>query len=283
MTTKKTKVAVKAIPPRGRVTFQAEMTDVELFHFCGGQVAVYSSRCPDKETVNEDAFAIIPYGEGRGVLAVADGAGGMRAGEAASRRALKQLKGALEQGLAEGWPLREAILEGFDRANLSVAALGGAASTLAACEVVCRGATRTYHAGDTPALVVSGRGAIKLKTVDHSPVGYAVEAGVLDEADAIHHQLRHVISNFLGNPEMHIEVSASVTLAVRDRLLVASDGLFDNLLVDEIVDIIRRGKLRTVARTLLKSCRERMTQPGNGLPSKPDDLTFLLYRPVQSR
>jgi serine/threonine protein phosphatase PrpC len=57
---------------------------------------------------------------------------------------------------------------------------------------------------------------------------------------------------------------------------VASDGLYDNLLEDEIADVCRKGQLLALVRTLAEGCRERM-QTGHK-PSKPDDLTFIAYR-----
>ncbi|MBN2489739.1 MAG: protein phosphatase 2C domain-containing protein [Planctomycetes bacterium] len=270
---------ILSVPVGGRLLFQQDLADVEVWAFAGGRVAVYSARAPHKDRVNEDAMALLPVGADRGLLAVADGAGGMRVAHAASRRALKRLRRAVAEGSHNGWPLREAILEGFDRANAAVSALRGAATTLAVAEVGTSGVSRCYHAGDTPALVVSGKGVIKLKTVDHSPVGYAVEAGVIAEEEAIHHRLRHVISNFLGSPDMRIEVSARVRLVPRDRLLVASDGLFDNLHLEEIVRIVCKGPLLAAARRLVALCRKRMETPCPGVPSKPDDLSFLLYGP----
>jgi serine/threonine protein phosphatase PrpC len=88
-----------------------------------------------------------------------------------------------------------------------------------------------------------------------------------------------VISNFLGSPDMRIEVNAPLRLAARDRLLIASDGLFDNLHLNEIVAIVRKGQLLTAARRLVHLCRERMESPRPGLPSKPDDLTLVLWVP----
>ena len=78
---------------------------------------------------------------------------------------------------------------------------------------ISNGSVRPYHVGDSVILLVGQRGKIKLQTVSHSPVGYAVEAGVLDEVEAMHHQDRHVVSNFIGSPEMRIEVGAPLRLA----------------------------------------------------------------------
>jgi len=48
--------------------------------------------------------------------------------------------------------------------------------------------------------------------------------------------------------------------------------------LQEIVDGIRTGRLATVARNLARTCRQRMREPEDGHPSKPDDVTFLLFR-----
>ena len=129
-------------------------------------------------------------------------------------------------------------------------------------------------------LVVGQRGKIKLQTVSHSPVGYAVEAGVLDEKEALHHEDRHLVSNMLGLADMRIEVGSIVELAPRDTLLLASDGLFDNLHLDEIVDRVRKGPLTQVVQHLASDAAQRMTIPREGQPSKTDDLTFVAFRPV---
>jgi serine/threonine protein phosphatase PrpC len=51
----------------------------------GGAVTAYTARAPDKSTANEDSVAVIPYGPGAAVFAVADGAGGLPEGRRASR------------------------------------------------------------------------------------------------------------------------------------------------------------------------------------------------------
>jgi serine/threonine protein phosphatase PrpC len=127
-------------------------------------------------------------------------------------------------------------------------------------------------------LVVGQRGRVKLQTTSHSPVGFAVEAGVLDEREAMHHEDRHLVSNVVGSPEMKIEIGPRLRLAMHDTVLLASDGLFDNLHIEEIVDRVRKGPLEVAARRLAQDSWERMTCPRSGQPCKPDDLTFILFR-----
>lgn len=247
---------------------------------CGGTVAVFTRRCPGKDEVNEDAALLLSLGAERGLLAVADGMGGLHAGEKASEAALKSLDRRVRADLAEGRTLREAILSGFEAANAAVGSLKlGAGTTLSVLQIEGRD-VRSYHVGDSEALIVGQRGRRKLETIAHSPVGYGVEAGLIDEEDALRHEERHVISNALGGAEMRVDMSHRVRLADRDTMLLASDGLFDNLETAEIVERVRKGPLPAVAAGLQATALERMQAPKDGAPSKPDDLTFVIYRPA---
>ncbi len=254
------------------------MEQGEVFPFAQGWAGLFTRRAPDKTTANEDAVALLPAGDTSGVLAVADGLGGMPAGEQASCLVLQMMKEALVQAVTPAAGLREAILNGIERANEAVTAMGvGAATTLAAIEM--QGTTvRPYHVGDAMILVVGQRGKLKLQTVSHSPVGYAVESGLLEETEAMNHEHRHLVSNMVGTPDMRIEVGATITLAPRDTLLLATDGLFDNFTVDEIVARIRSGPMVSVMRVLIDECLRRMTAPDKEVFSKPDDLSFIIYR-----
>ncbi|MHC4091793.1 MAG: PP2C family protein-serine/threonine phosphatase, partial [Planctomycetota bacterium] len=181
-------------------------------------------------------------------------------------------------GATEDDGLRSAILDGFERANERVVELGGGAATTLAAVEIDAATIRPYHVGDSMILAVGQRGKVKLHTVSHSPVGYAVEAGLLDAREAIHHEDRHVVSNIVGSAEMRIEVGRTLKLRPRDTVLVASDGLFDNLHLEEIVECIRKGPLQKAAERLAAAGRKRMEQAQEGHPSQPDDLTFVLYR-----
>ena len=65
-------------------------SDAPESHLLGGaEIVVYSRRSPKKESVNEDAAAIIPVGDQSFVLVVADGVGGYSGGEQASNLTLQ--------------------------------------------------------------------------------------------------------------------------------------------------------------------------------------------------
>lgn len=264
--------------PAHRV-LDGDMDVAEMHGFGAGEVALFSCRSPERSGPNEDSAVMLPFDETTGILAVADGMGGERGGARASGIAIEALEAAVAEARREGWMLRTAVLNGFERANEAICALGlGAGTTLAAVEIG-EDTIRPYHVGDSTILLIGQRGKLKLQTVAHSPVGFAVEAGVLDEGEAMHHEHRHLVSNVLGAPDMRIEVGSSRRLSPRDTLLIASDGLSDNLRTEEIVALLRTGSLAVASERLAEMARARMHTPTEGEPSKPDDLTFVAFRP----
>lgn len=267
------------------IACECDMTAPESRDLAPGRIAVFTRGWRDKTSdvvdlrVNQDAFLVVTADEKRVVLAVADGLGGHAGGEKASRTALEALAGHLQESITTGAELRDAILNGFEAANAAVQELKmDAGTTLAVVEIDDK-TLRTYHAGDSAILVAGQRGLVKLQTVAHSPVGYAVEAGMLNEKEAMHHEDRHIVSNIIGTDTMRIEIGPTIKLRDRDTVLLATDGLFDNLHTKEIVDIIRKGPLNKSAEALRERSETRMTgEQAPTRPSKPDDLTYVLYR-----
>lgn len=244
----------------------------------GGTMVAHTAPSPERSTDNEDCFAAIPYGPQAGVLAVADGAGGMPGGRKASETAIVELNRSLQRSMQETMLLRTAILNGIEAANQAVRDLSnGSATTLTVVTVEGRTA-RCYQVGDSEAMIFGQRGLMKAQTMAHSPTGFAVEAGFLDHRDALIHAERHLVSNFIGTEQMHIDVGAPVQLSVRDTVLLASDGLTDNLHLEEIVELSRKGSLDSAMDSLLHRARARMRADSDTLPNKPDDLSIILFR-----
>lgn len=266
-----------------RLLVNDERGVVTLFPVAGGEAVLFSARSPDKLTVNEDAAALIPVDASTCVLVVADGLGGERAGQEASSLAVKTIARIVREAAEQGeHSLRAAILDAIETANEAILQLGlGAATTLAVAEIT-EGEVRPYHVGDSMILVTGGLGKIKLLTVSHAPVAMAVESGMMDEHEAMHHEHRHIVSNVVGSESMRIEIGAKLKLAPRDTLILASDGLSDNLHTGEIITRIRKGPLEASISGLIDDVNERMRQPVDGIPHKPDDLTLIAFRLTRS-
>jgi serine/threonine protein phosphatase PrpC len=255
-----------------------DVAGITTFRFAQGIACAWTGRAPDKESDNEDALGLIPCGNAAGVLVVADGLGGLPSGKQASSIAVRQVSRNIVANCSEENGFREAILDGIEQANKEVMATGsGGGTTIAVVEIENR-SVRPYHVGDSEIMITGQRGKLKYQTISHSPVGYAVEAGLLEAGDAIHDKERHLVSNIIGTTDMRVEIGPRITLAPLDTVVIGSDGLFDNLHAGEIKEIIRTGPLPAVAEQLLQACRARMTQFSEVLPHKPDDLGFILFR-----
>ncbi|MDH3615416.1 MAG: protein phosphatase 2C domain-containing protein [Gammaproteobacteria bacterium] len=244
----------------------------------GGTAVAYSCREPGKETENEDSVAVIPYGPGAAALVVADGAGGLPAGKRASLTAVTTLAGSLQSAMDKTTLLRTAILNGIEAANDAVLGLANGSATTMTVITIEGLIARSYQIGDSEAIIVGQRGLVKMQTTAHSPTGFAVEAGFLDEREALHHEERHLVSNFLGTSDMRIDVGATVKLNPRDTIIVASDGLMDNVHVDEILECIRKGPLTDAVSCTVELATQRMQATREGQPSKPDDLSIIVFR-----
>lgn len=262
---------------------ESVMEQAEAIPFAGGSVALFCTKSPDRESANQDSAALIPCPDDSGVLVVADGVGGYAGGAQASRLAVEAMAEAIREGVASETRLRASVLNGIELANMRVRELGTGAATTIAVVLLHEGRMRSFHVGDSDILVVGGMGKMKHRTLSHGPVGYALEAGLMDEGEAMNHAQRNEVSNIVGIPDMRIEIGPRIRLAARDTILLGSDGLYDNLFEEEIVERIRKGKLEDCAAALASTALRRMAKPHRGEPHKPDDLTFILYRPQRRK
>ncbi len=226
---------------------------------------------------NEDAAGVWELASDGLVLALADGMGGGPEGGEAAALAMACLDERLRDRKS-GNPLRTPILDAFEAANEALCAGGkGSGTTLVVVEVAA-GSFRTYHAGDSGALVVGQRGRVHHQTMPHSPTGYAVAAGVL-EPDQVHdHEDRHYLSNCLGSVDLRIEVGPKRALSARDTILLASDGVLDNMRREDLIEAIRRGPLEVAGTKIVEATQAAMEGRGP-VAGHADDATLLLYRP----
>jgi serine/threonine protein phosphatase PrpC len=276
--------AAKNGPDRGRlesprVYVGKNDEELDLYETNAGKIAASTIADKLKAGPNEDSAAIIPVNSNYLVLIVADGVGGLAGARKASNITVNSLRKSLAKiEDSSSGRLRSAILDGIEAANQAVLDLGnGSASTLALAEIG-PDYVRTYHVGDSILLMCGQRGAVHFQTTPHSPVGFAMEAGLIDESEALQHAELNLIFNVIGSSDMRIEIGSELPMAPKDTLLLASDGLVDNLLQEEIVDAIKSGPLETAIQLLADLAQKRMANEVAGQPSKPDDCTTILFR-----
>ena len=185
---------------------------------------------------NEDDF--LDQSNRLGLVAVADGMGGHRAGEVASSTALEALRAAV----ASGQPLRDAI-EGANDAvlekSVSDQEFQGMGTTLTAGILGSDGYLVVGHVGDSRAYLVRD-GELTQITDDHSLVEEMVRGGELTREQADVHPRRSVITRALGiDPEVEVD-EYPIELQPGDRILFCSDGLTTMVRPDEIASILSR-------------------------------------------
>lgn len=240
-----------------------------------GEVACFSNRSPSKDTPNEDALGVIPVDKETTVLVVADGLGGMPAGEQASQTVVECLIESLEDNSIS---VREAILNGIDNANQAIMDLKTGAGTTVSIAELSGNKLRTYHAGDSLILLTTSHGNIKHQSLSHSPIGYALICGAINAENAMRHPERNLISNYVGCADMHINIGPVIELAPQDTLILSSDGLPDNLYEYEICEYIRKGPMLDGVNELILECQKNMLEPLPDRRCHPDDLTLICFR-----
>ena len=251
-------------------------------HQCGvGQVAVFMREAPIADRINEDSALILELGDAEALLAVADGASGHPSGDLASRTLVKSIQERVTDSDSADVPLRELVMQGVEAGHHAILNGNSGGATTLVVALIDGTTVQTLHVGDSFALVVGQRGRIKMQSVPHSPTGYAVEAGQISDRQALSHPERHYVFNLVGSKGMRIEVGPRVELARHDTLLLASDGLSDNLTPAQYIEYVRKGDWKAQLEQLAKAVSEKMKPKDGATEAVPDDLTVLLYRRTQ--
>jgi protein phosphatase len=186
------------------------------------------------------------------VFLVADGVGGNRAGEVASRlsaiaveefllntlRRFTNLAAGEEHGALRDlqFALRQADACLFDEAARHPEWSGmGTTLTLA---FVVDGRLFIAHAGDSRCYILSA-GALRQLTQDHTVVAELAQKGVLTREQQSNHPWRHVVTNLLGGKDPGVRVDVhSLEVQSGDILLLCSDGLTEMVSDEQIAAIL---------------------------------------------
>lgn len=171
--------------------------------------------------------------------AVADGMGGHQGGEQAAAIAIEIMSGLTLD------PTRERLLDTVRAANQAVfdeserPELRGMGTTLVAAALHPDEARVTMiNVGDSRGYRLRD-GELEQVTVDHSLVEELVRQGRITEEDARTHPQRNIVTRALGlSADIDIDVF-DLDADHADRLLLCSDGLFNEVALDVIADQLR--------------------------------------------
>jgi protein phosphatase len=197
---------------------------------------------------NEDAVAV---SEEHGVAILADGMGGYKAGDVASKMAVSVMMKALDSQLADvveahqsrSRQLRNLLADAAATANKAIHAAArdnlqcsGMGTTVVAA-VFHHDKLVVAHAGDSRLYRWRDHALVAL-THDHSLMQQQIDAGLVTVEEARSSPVRNLITRALGVEErVDVEVNEHATV-VGDVYLLCSDGLSDMLSNDEIAGVL---------------------------------------------
>ena len=202
----------------------------------------------------EDAVLSVTLGDGRVLVAVADGMGGHAAGEVASALALEALREAVEEGKG----LEEAFRLANRRVHEKAKEPGkqGMGTTLVAA-VLEDGRYQVANVGDSRAYRLDADGIERL-TRDHSFVAEAVRRGK-DEEAARASRWKDALTRSIGTAaEVEVDVFGPFDAASDSALALCSDGLYKTLTDEELHEIfVRSAGPKGAAQSLVSEAFER--------------------------
>jgi protein phosphatase len=185
---------------------------------------------------NEDSYLVKAP-----LFVVADGMGGHRGGDVASKMAVDIIEPAAAEVGSHGLPplierIKQANREVMDRGEAD-RDLRGMGTTVTA--VIADGdRAHVAHIGDSRAYLLRG-GTLQQLTEDHTLVQKMVREGRLTEEEAANHPQRSILLRVLGvEDDMPVD-ELTLDLHPGDRLLLCTDGLTNMLERDQVAEILR--------------------------------------------
>jgi protein phosphatase len=221
---------------------------------------------------NEDAHL-----RGTTLFAVADGLGGRRAGEVASKTAIEALA-PLDRARPDSLEAAgRALAEGFAAANRAVMEKGasdpdyaGMATTLTAA-LLYQDHLLIAHVGDSRAYLLREGEGLRQLTSDHTVVAQLVRQLRLTEEEAASHPFRSVLVTAVGlDADLAVELPDPLALRPGDQVLICSDGLTDPLADRSIAELLAsRDDGDQACAALIEAAN---------LAGGPDNVTVVLLR-----
>lgn len=235
---------------------------------------------------NEDNFFVSDHGDATGMvvepphgvlIAVADGMGGLNAGEVASDMAIDTVTEyftpeKIAAMASHNGPTRQMYLERIIRqadarikaAQRSNPAQANMGSTIVLAWLMDNELVVSW-CGDSRAYIYNAAGGLRLISHDHSYVQELVDRGAITYDQAFDHPQNNIVTRSLGDPQHDAKPdSVRLTMSKGDVLMVCSDGLTgvlrDKKAYDAKHNLLPEMNMEDIFRTAttLKECREML-------------------------
>lgn len=198
--------------------------------------------------MNQDYYYISPKDSKINLYILADGMGGYKGGEIASRLATISVKNYIESNFENIIKDKEEILKliksSMEYANMVVyekskedEELENMGTTLEVC-LIYNNKAYIGHVGDSRTYRIRGEFIRKL-TTDHSYVEKLVKDGTITKEEAVNHPKKNMLTKALGCT-VFVEPDVTVKGFIKDDIiLICSDGLTNMIREEKIYNIIK--------------------------------------------
>ena len=211
-----------------------------------------------KRSHNEDSYF---FSTEEGIFVIADGMGGHKGGEFASKLAVdssvekflacKNNHESPEQALEHAFNHAACTVYDAQRKNHLLSGMGTTLSALA----ILHNKAFIAHIGDTRIYCIRDKNIHQL-TSDHSLVNEQVQAGIMSAEEARTSSLRNIITRAIGHNKEIIADYFSLTCRKNDLFLLCSDGLNNMLQDQEILFIINNNTPEQAALELINAANK---------------------------
>jgi protein phosphatase len=237
-----------------------------------GQIRAHNEDAFLLQTVHQEGAVAWAEESEPPLFAVADGVGGMRAGEVASRHVLNVLQELPANAtLSQLQMMVQRSHEELRMRGAQQPSQHGMATTLAGWGRFAEG-WYTFHVGDSRVYRFAHEKLTPL-TKDHSPVQQLVDQGEMSRADMLFHPQKHLIHHVVGGTRpdhVHLELTPQAAPQAGELYLLCSDGLTDLLQESHLETLLlKQASLANLARRLVDLANEA---------GGTDNITVLLFR-----
>lgn len=224
-----------------------------------------------KREKNEDSFLLKSACH---FYMVADGMGGHVGGEFASKLAVETVGDIVaellrdpEATLPETGEIRPGDYKSylqyaihtasgriFEKAKQNTKLQGMGTTTV--CLLFQKNKVYVANVGDSRAYRIRGK-KIEQLTVDHSLVEEQLRAGIIQPSEAKEHRLKNIITRSVGfQDEVEADITAK-TLQEGDFFLICTDGLYNLVGQEEVLDVVLNQNLQNACRHLIDIANSR--------------------------
>ena len=223
----------------------------------------------DKGLVRENNEDSIYVNDKVGVYVLADGMGGHEGGEMASNIAVNTIAKILYSAYADRQKknFQQIVHRALQKANEEIILFRKGDINLAnmgTTVVISIFLDKVYyytHLGDSRVYLYKKEESLIQLTTDDSLVIEMVKQGKISEDEARTHNLRHIVTRYLGIPELLLPEVQRCDIEINDCIILCSDGL-TNMLSDKEILSILRGNISRGPQSVCNTLVDRANKNG---------------------